>query len=195
VMQPYRGRSSRSRQGRTWRRSLASYLRLGLVLIFTAVLMVFGHHRSRWNIPRVNDPFPPSVTGQADPIDGDSLGVGDEEVRLQGIDAPEWKQKCSRAGASWTCGLAARDELARVIGTSEVTCRISKRDVYGRLLGNCAANGRDLNAHMVASGMAVAYGAYNGEQDAARSSKTGIWAGDFENPRDWRADNAADGGR
>ncbi|RUO99295.1 MAG: thermonuclease family protein [Hyphomicrobium sp.] len=194
-MQPYRGRGPRTWKGRPLRRSRASYVRLGLLLIFSAILIVFGHHRSRWNAPHVGDPFPPSVTGRADPFDGDSLWVGDEEVRLKGIDAPEWKQECGRAGVSWKCGVAARDELARAIGGNEVTCRISERDVYGRLLGNCVANGRDLNAHMVSTGMAVAYGAFDSEQQAARSSKAGIWAGDFENPRDWRAGNVADEAR
>jgi endonuclease YncB( thermonuclease family) len=40
---------------------------------------------------------------------------------------------------------------------------------------------------MVLSGMAVAYGGYREEQAKARTQRYGLWSGDFEQPRDWRA--------
>ena len=40
---------------------------------------------------------------------------------------------------------------------------------------------------MVAGGHAVAYGAYQLEERAARNAGRGIWSSRFERPADWRA--------
>jgi len=158
-----------------------------------AILIIFvgRHHGRPWRSATSADPFPPIVTGYGKPIDGDSLWVGGEEVRLKGIDAPEWKQECERDGAAWNCGEDARKELVRAIGNDTVTCTISQRDVYGRMLGNCSAGGRDLNSGMVAAGMAIAFGGYESQQAKARAERRGLWAGDFEEPRTWRMEHAS----
>ncbi|MBS0233683.1 MAG: thermonuclease family protein [Proteobacteria bacterium] len=188
-MQLKRDRRKVGLESRWGRRKWSSYVKLALILTFAVAIIFSGrHHLGRRRALNPDTPFPPAVTGYGEPIDGDSLWVGDDEVRLRGIDAPEWKQRCERAGgAAWSCGEAARDALARLIGGDAVSCTISERDVYGRMLGHCHAGGRDLNAQMVISGMAVAFGGYGNEQDKARSERRGLWAGDFEEPRDWRA--------
>ncbi len=135
---------------------------------------------------RSGSPAPGEVSGPARPVDGDSLYVGRDEVRLKGIDAPEGKQTCTRGGASWACGNAARDELTRLIGRDAVTCRATERDKHGRVLGHCSAGGRDLNAGMVASGMALSYGGYLREEGEAKLRKRGLWGSEFQRPRDWR---------
>nr|HIA87981.1 nuclease [Gammaproteobacteria bacterium] len=38
------------------------------------------------------------VTGKAQVTDGDTVKIGNIRVRLHGIDAPEQKQKCWKAG-------------------------------------------------------------------------------------------------
>lgn len=135
------------------------------------------------------EPFPANVSGRAHPIDGDSLRVGGHEVRLKGIDAPEGRQTCRRNGAPWRCGDAARDALSRMTGGETVACDVSERDRFGRLLATCRVADRNLNADMVAAGMAVAYGGYEREQAAAKSARQGIWDGEFEMPRRWRDEN------
>jgi endonuclease YncB( thermonuclease family) len=137
--------------------------------------------RQRWN-----DPFPPKISGLARPIDGDSLWVGVYEVRLKGIDAPEGSQTCLRKGVTWNCGDAAREALSRLIARQTITCDVSERDVYGRLLVNCGAGDRDMNAAMVESGMAVAYGGYWKEEREAKAAHRGIWGSEFQMPRQWR---------
>jgi len=48
--------------------------------------------------------------------------VGDTEVRLFGIDAPEFDQSCTRNGRPWSCGSA----LIRATKTLEPQCRQSR---------------------------------------------------------------------
>ena len=51
-------------------------------------------------------------------MDGDTLAIGSEKVRLQGIDAPETDQVCLNAsGIRWSRGIDARDQfVAHVAG-------------------------------------------------------------------------------
>ena len=127
--------------------------------------------------------LPERVSGAARAIDGDSLFVGRDEVRLQGIDAPEGRQTCRRDNLDWACGDASRDQLRALIGKDVIACRVTKRDQHGRLLAYCSAGGRDINAGMVASGMAVAYGGYLREEGEAKARKKGLWSSEFKRPR------------
>jgi endonuclease YncB( thermonuclease family) len=125
-------------------------------------------------------PLPERISGAGRPI------VGRDEVRLKGIDAPEGRQECQRDGAPWACGAAAHEQLRNLIGKDVVQCRVAERDRHRRLLAFCTAGNRDLNAGMVASGMAVAYGGYVREEGEAKARKKGLWNSRFERPRAWR---------
>jgi endonuclease YncB( thermonuclease family) len=124
-------------------------------------------------------------------IDGDTLDHHGERLRLIGIDAPEYRQQCQRNGEAWACGQAARDMLVKLMAGAPLDCRGSRRDKYRRLLVTCRAAGVDVNAQMVASGMAVSYGDYGTEEAQAREARSGLWAGRFERPQDYRRDEAA----
>ena len=185
-MPPKQWRSSRRRRRYAFVRPWRAYVRLGLMLTLAAAAFFMG--RDHWRVRRAqNEPFPASISGAARPIDGDSLFVGRNEVRLQGIDAPEGRQTCSRGDQTWNCGEEAKRELTRAIGGEIVSCEVRERDRYGRLLARCTAGGRDVNAAMVRAGMAVAFGGYEDEEADARSSRRGVWSGEFETPQRWRA--------
>ena len=128
----------------------------------------------------------PSV-GRARAVDGDSLVLNGREMRLQGIDAPEFAQTCRRAGAEYACGREAHQALRALIRQAEVTCSGFERDRFGRLLVTCQAGGVDIAARLVSDGHAVAYGDYMIEEARARNARRGLWAGEFQMPRDWRA--------
>ncbi|MGB3831945.1 MAG: thermonuclease family protein [Mesorhizobium sp.] len=124
--------------------------------------------------------------GTAFVVDGDTLAVAGQRVRLRGIDAPESRQTCRKAGAEYACGRQARQALVQAIAGRRVSCSGSSLDRYGRLLGDCRAGDADLNRTQVAAGWAVAYGDFESEERGARAARLGIWAGEFERPQDWR---------
>ena len=125
-------------------------------------------------------------------VDADTLEVAGRKVRLQGIDAPESAQSCRQAGGPrYSCGEQATEALRTRIGPDAVTCTIEGRDRYLRALGICyAADGTDLNGWLVSQGHALAYRKYSTQyvpqEDQARAARTGLWAGEFVPPWDWR---------
>ena len=64
------------------------------------------------------------VGGPTRVVDGDTLIVAGQRVRLQGIDAPERQQTCRRAGTRYPCGAEATQALRRRIGRGTVVCTI-----------------------------------------------------------------------
>jgi endonuclease YncB( thermonuclease family) len=128
-----------------------------------------------------------AMTGRAVAMDGDSLRLDGVELRLEGLDAPELRQTCVAATGEVACGRMARDTLAALLDDGAVTCRVGKRDRYGRGLAQCSAGGRDVNRELVRSGAAIASGDYEAEEREARSQRRGVWATRFEQPADWRA--------
>jgi endonuclease YncB( thermonuclease family) len=128
----------------------------------------------------------PDVVGPATVIDGDSLRVAGIEVRLFGIDAPEFRQICMRAGHPLACGRAATRFLERLTDERELHCRPREHDRYGRTVALCFVGEIDLGAAMVRAGQAVAYGAYQSEEREARAARRGIWVTSFDHPATWR---------
>jgi len=130
------------------------------------------------------------VIGEATVIDGDTLQVAGEKVRLHGIDAPESRQSCTVAGVGYDCGQSAKRTLTGATAGKVITCTGDKRDRYGRLIAVCHAGDTDLNALMVRDGWALAYRRYGKdyipEETEARSSGSGMWRGQFVEPWEWR---------
>ena len=131
------------------------------------------------------------VAGTASVIDGDTLEIHGQRLRLHGIDAPESAQTCRTAnGREWRCGQQAALALAEKIGRRTVTCWQKDTDRYGRIVAACAAGGEDLNGWLVAQGWALAYREYSkdyiGREASARAARAGIWQGAFVPPWEWR---------
>ena len=80
-------------------------------------------------------------------IDGDSIVVNGVEMRLEGIDAPEYHQVCYDADKKgYRCGIKARDYLLRLTAGKKVNCKKLSVDRYKRQVSVCYAGGRDLTA-------------------------------------------------
>ncbi|MCR9122843.1 MAG: thermonuclease family protein [Phyllobacteriaceae bacterium] len=134
------------------------------------------------------------LAGDAQIVDGDTLIVAGERVRLRGIDAPEHDQPCTDGeGTAHPCGRLAARHLAMLIDGGAVGCAGHDTDRYGRFLGVCRTGneGSSLNAAMVGDGWAVAYGDHDGLERAARAERRGMWAWEFDRPADWRRQRAA----
>ena len=127
-----------------------------------------------------------SLSGAVRVVDGDSLELDGERIRLRGIDAFELRQTCTKDGREYGCGRESLLSLQRLVIGKQVTCETWERDRYHRLLGVCSAGGIELNRQQVSQGWAVAYGDYEREEREARREQRGAWSGDFTPPHNWR---------
>ena len=139
-----------------------------------------------------------NIVGKATVIDGDTITIKNAKIRFSGIDAPEKNyygqtQFCKGPKGVWACGKKASSKLKKLINGQEVQCTDEGKDRYGRTLSICYANGVDLQAEMVRSGMAVAYlrysNRYENEMIEAMVAQVGIWGGPFVEPEQWRIQN------
>lgn len=83
-----------------------------------------------------------TIHGQARVIDGDTIEVNGEKIRLACIDTPEsnYRGKTQYCLDNETdCGMIAKKVLWEAVNKNggEVICEYTKRDVYGRILGFC----------------------------------------------------------
>ncbi len=101
------------------------------------------------------------VAGVASVIDGDTIEVHGQQIRLHGIDAPESRQLCRPDGKPWQCGKDAANALADKIARRPVTCEDMGRDRYKRIIARCTVAGEDLGEWMVQQGLALAYRRYS----------------------------------
>ena len=153
-----------------------SALAFALLLIFSAIGPTSAEDR---------------IIGVASVVDGDTIEIHDQRIRLFGIDAPESSQLCVRpTGERWRCGQQASFALADRISRATVSCQPRDLDRYGRIVAVCFNGNEDLNRWMVANGWAVAYKRYSldyvADEVGARRSQINIWSGEFEMPWDWR---------
>jgi endonuclease YncB( thermonuclease family) len=135
-----------------------------------------------------------SISGRASVIDGDTIEIRGERIRLVSVDAPESRQTCLDAGGrAWRCGQQAALALSDMIGRSSIVCLSEGRDQYDRILGQCSVSNVGLSAWLIENGWAVPYNDREGRHyPAARraeDARRGIWAGSFERPSDWRRRN------
>ncbi len=130
------------------------------------------------------------LTGVASVIDGDTLEIHGQRIRLSGIDAPESNQTCITDGRRWRCGQRASLALSDHIQRRVVRCENLGQDRYKRVLGRCWLGAQDLNRWMVEQGWAVPYlrysKAYQSQGQAAQAARRGLWASEFDMPWDWR---------
>jgi endonuclease YncB( thermonuclease family) len=83
-----------------------------------------------------------TIAGRATVIDGDTLEIHGERIRILDIDAPESRQTCNAlSGSGWKCGQWAANKLAEWIGQLTVTCETTRKDRYGRWLARCDVAG------------------------------------------------------
>lgn len=124
-------------------------------------------------------------------IDGDSLEIGERQIRLDGIDAPEFTQICQTTdGKDYKCGIKALHYLEKLTKDKDVTCRcLPEKDHYKREICECFADDLSLNKALVEAGWAITYRdkTYLSSEESAKQSKRGIWQGKYMRPAIYRA--------
>jgi len=126
-------------------------------------------------------------------IDGDTIEIHGQRIRLNGIDAPESAQLCLDAsGKKYRCGQRASLALADFLEAHRpISCIEVDRDRFRRMVAVCTAGGVDIGEWIVRKGYAVDWprysaGFYAKAETDARIAKRGLWAGAFDRPWEWR---------
>ena len=134
-----------------------------------------------------------TIFGKAKVIDGDTIHINKNKIRLHAIDAPETNQTCNKNNKVWNCGVESTKFLKELIGNNKIQCITQGKDRYNRFIGICYKDNLYLNSTMVLNGWAIAYRYYSKdyieEEEEAKQDKKGIWIGDFEEPYLFRKKN------
>ena len=139
------------------------------------------------------------IIGLPKVVDGDTIHIKSYKIRLEGIDAPEMKQKCKKPylqimfftfQKDYYCGQVSKKKLIQRIGNKPVKCILLGKDRYKRYLAKCFKGTINLNRWMVRNGYAIAYRKYSKiyipHENFAKEEKLGLWGGTFINPEKWR---------
>jgi endonuclease YncB( thermonuclease family) len=134
-----------------------------------------------------------TIIGKPKIIDGDTVHINKNKIRLHAIDAPETKQSCLIDLKKWSCGKQSTAELKKMISNRIIRCEVNDIDIYNRYVGVCYINTIDINKWMVKNGWAIAYKYYSidyiNEEKFARENKLGIWNSEFLEPYLYRKKN------
>ncbi|MFC3722796.1 thermonuclease family protein [Neoaquamicrobium sediminum] len=84
-------------------------------------------------------------------VDGDTIWVRGEKIRLEGFNAPEMNGSCDRERRM---AVQARDELRRALDGRAFTIERNGKDRYGRTLATIRVGEREVGAELISKGLA-----------------------------------------
>jgi endonuclease YncB( thermonuclease family) len=137
-----------------------------------------------------------TISGVASVLDGDTIEIDGERIRISNIDAPELDQVCIAPirSDSWNCGQEAARALWKFVSEYKVTCETSGTDYSGRWFAVCEVPGMSIATWMAGQGWAVPNQDCRCEEvrawaNFAESRNAGIWSSQFVMPWTWRNTN------
>ena len=170
-------------------------IKLFLLISICLIFFFLTYNDVKSDEPKIN-------SGIAKVIDGDTIKIEKNKIRLFGIDAPEKKQQCQKPwltiffytlNKNYKCGEISTNRLKIKINNKFVICKSSNKDRYNRFIAECFKDKININRWMVSSGYAVAYRKYSkkfvSQENLAKKEKLGLWSGKFEMPWEWRKKN------
>lgn len=128
--------------------------------------------------------------GQPRIIDGDTLEIRGERIRLFAIDAPELGQPWwDQEGREEDAGQSAKDALAALVEGRRLSVKVLREDQYRRSIAIVKVDGRDIARSLVSQGWAFASPGskrYRRTETSARRKRRGFWQGDVTMPWNYR---------
>jgi len=115
------------------------YSKLAILVAFGFLLIVGTLFIAR------QQPEPDILAGQASVIDGDTIRIAGQKVRLQGLAAPEMDEPG---------GQAAKNAMIQIVKGQQVSCELDGTTTHDRVVGICYAAGRDVAEELVRRGLA-----------------------------------------
>jgi endonuclease YncB( thermonuclease family) len=116
------------------------------------------------------------LAGIASVVDGDTIEIHGQRIRLSGFDTPESGKRCGETNVYQSVSLALSDFIAN----RTVTCTPTGTDRYNRVTATCSVGGTDLGDYVVSQGWGrdwprYSNGTYADEEATARAERRGIW--------------------
>ena len=119
------------------------------------------------------------VTGMARVLGSQIIKVGETELRLAGIAAPDAEQTCGEGNRRWRCGDEARRALTKAAAGKTITCHPRGEDDDGRKVAQCLDGKTDIAEALVRGGHVWAdrddSAGYRALEEGPRAAKSGIW--------------------
>jgi endonuclease YncB( thermonuclease family) len=97
----------------------------------------------------------PAAAARRQIVDGDTIRIGAEEIRLTGFDTPETAS--AKCRSERRAGRAAKRVLAELLHKRRLILQRRGTDKYGRTLARGEIGGRDVAQLMIESGHARRY--------------------------------------
>ena len=105
------------------------------------------------------------------PVDGDTISVKGERIRILGIDAPEsFGSRCDR---ELKLALKAKERLRALLNSGPLSIERQGTDRYGRTLARVYAGGVDVGQALLAEGYVLRYA----PGLAAKEARLKVWCG------------------